>query len=160
MSKKLLLACLMLAVAVFSAIGVAPASAASCSGSTCQGKDPQTYGCSADAVDYTEITFNSDRMEMRYSAKCGAVWNRCTTGNTYSVNNYAAIISYTYAGAYKAKYYVMCSNSRKGDVKWTPMMNFSGQYLRVCGKNELLYGGPGYSGDWLGDSNAACSAAR
>ena len=150
-----------LAVALLATFMIATpqsAFAATCSGSTCQGKDPQAAGCSGDAYNLTEMTFNQDRMEMRYSPSCGAVWTRCTTGNISTVNNDAAIIMYSLSSdAYLGKYTVMCSNSAKGNVRWTPMAKFSGQYLRTCGKNQLLYGGPGNEGDWRGDSNAACT---
>lgn len=134
--------------------------AASCSRSTCQGRDPQAYGCSADAYTLVEMTFNRDRMEMRYSPKCGAAWNRCTTGNTVTVSNNAGILIYNSADTYLSKFTVFCSNAKAGDVRWTPMANFIGQFVRVCGKNYLLYGGEPEAGDWRGDGNAACTTRR
>ncbi|GIM93297.1 hypothetical protein Ato02nite_050900 [Paractinoplanes toevensis] len=53
--------------------------AASCSGSSCAGRDPQTMGCSSDAVSKGNV-YSSDRVTvaMRYSSACDAWWARAT----------------------------------------------------------------------------------
>ena len=68
-------------IAVLGPVGTA--SAASCHGTSCNGKDPQATGCSADAVgvgDVLEPTGNPYlTAELRYSAACDAAWVRLYT---------------------------------------------------------------------------------
>ncbi len=53
------------------------ASAATCSGSGCNGKNPQTYGCAGDGDTVSNATAsNGHYIELRYSKKCKAVWVR------------------------------------------------------------------------------------
>jgi hypothetical protein len=56
-----------------------PGLAASCSGSSCAGRDPQSQGCSSDAVTKGNV-YSVERItvEMRYSAACDAWWARAT----------------------------------------------------------------------------------
>lgn len=55
----------------------APSSAATCAGSSCEGKDPQKYGCSGDAKTVTSATLDrSYTIQIRRSAKCKAEWAR------------------------------------------------------------------------------------
>jgi hypothetical protein len=55
------------------------ASAATCSGRTCGGKDPQTTGCSNDARTIFEISQLSVRAQLRWSPTCQNYWVRGAT---------------------------------------------------------------------------------
>ena len=67
-----------------------PALAASCSGSSCRGRDPQSAGCSPGAVtvsdSYTVLNSHNGwtafAMEMRGSSTCKARWVRLTNDST------------------------------------------------------------------------------
>ncbi|MBE3009036.1 DUF2690 domain-containing protein [Microbispora sp. NEAU-D428] len=76
--RLLLLASLLPAV-----LAVAPPAqaAATCSGSGCNGKDPQTYGCYSDAKPLASLSLNhgTSTMTLFYSRKCTANWARITT---------------------------------------------------------------------------------
>lgn len=56
----------------------AQAEAVSCRGGSCTGKDPQAQGCTADAKTVREFTNVTLRVELRYSARCQALWARWT----------------------------------------------------------------------------------
>jgi hypothetical protein len=81
-------AVVLLAAAVGSGAAASPAHAAlSCKKTTCNGKDPQLYGCAKDAETVNSTTFedvNGDDfvrqvVELRYSKKCNASWARVKT---------------------------------------------------------------------------------
>ena len=58
-------------------VAVPQASAATCTKSGCNGKNPQTYGCASDAKTVSSATrYNGRPLELRYSKKCKAVWVR------------------------------------------------------------------------------------
>jgi hypothetical protein len=74
-------------MAVVSAAGMVGASqsafAAACTYNGCSGRDPQTTGCSSDAVTWEDrLNDFLDRMELRYSPSCGAVWVRMTVAQS------------------------------------------------------------------------------
>ena len=56
-----------------------PSMAASCSGSSCSGLNPQTAGCSTGAVVKKEFSSDSLTLQIRYSSTCRAWWARATT---------------------------------------------------------------------------------
>ena len=80
-SRRLLtlLAGLLLAVTGLVVAPASPALAASCYGSGCTGKDPQTQGCSPDGRTIDEFTDYGVRFELRYSPACFAAWTRVTS---------------------------------------------------------------------------------
>ncbi|MFJ3495757.1 DUF2690 domain-containing protein [Streptomyces sp. NPDC086091] len=50
-----------------------------CAGADCTGRDPEAMGCSGPrAVTTRDITVGTRRLEIRYSADCGAAWGRLT----------------------------------------------------------------------------------
>ncbi|MFE1285831.1 DUF2690 domain-containing protein [Streptomyces sp. NPDC058751] len=62
-------------------IGMAPtASAATCSGSSCDGKNPSTY-CQDDAETVKSVTLGQATLQLRYSASCRAAWGRITNAS-------------------------------------------------------------------------------
>ena len=48
----------------------------SCSGNGCNGLNPATTGCSADAYTVQTAVFNNSFVELRYSPTCGTNWGR------------------------------------------------------------------------------------
>lgn len=54
-----------------------------CSGNGCNGLDPVSTGCAADAytvrVTGGTVTFRTGHVELRYSARCGTNWGRVTS---------------------------------------------------------------------------------
>lgn len=84
MIRKLLLLCGALAIvgggvtATAAAADVAPK--VSCTYSSCNGKNPESAGCSSGAE--TVSVYQGD-VELRYSSKCHAVWTRMTRGRTF-----------------------------------------------------------------------------
>jgi hypothetical protein len=65
---------------------VASASAATCFGSSCTGKDPQASGCSdvnTKTLDHISLsTYGSDYVELRYSPTCHAAWVKTVGSST------------------------------------------------------------------------------
>ncbi|MGW0735167.1 DUF2690 domain-containing protein [Streptomyces sp. NPDC002851] len=51
-----------------------------CPGAGCDGKNPQSEGCAADAVSWRPEGSNPVSLEVRYSTYCGVVWGRITRG--------------------------------------------------------------------------------
>jgi hypothetical protein len=52
--------------------------AVGCTGTACNGLDPQTQGCSPDGRDLEEFSTGYYRVELRYSNACVAAWTRTT----------------------------------------------------------------------------------
>jgi hypothetical protein len=52
--------------------------AVSCTGTACNGKDPQAQGCSPDGRTLEEFFTGYYRVELRYSNACAAAWTRAT----------------------------------------------------------------------------------
>jgi len=72
------------AAALMVACAAVPARAVGCTGSGCNGKNPAIMGCGGDAVTITPKNFGdagagtgiSQRVEVRHSKACNAVWSR------------------------------------------------------------------------------------
>ena len=58
-----------------------PAGAAPCTGSSCQGRDPDASGCDRDAVTAGAVDVDSLVVQLRYSHHCAAAWARAQGGN-------------------------------------------------------------------------------
>lgn len=116
---------------------VPQAQAAGCYGSSCEGKDPQDQGCSADAKNLTEITGPYGRYQMRYSPTCDAVWTRIVrdSGSGPSLGAWLMISSFTCSSGTTScwkRSYQWPVPIRAGATGWTDMMYFRGQWLRSC----------------------------
>lgn len=118
----------------------APASAATCKGSSCEGKDPNSYGCSDDAKNLDEFTLNGHRVELRWSKKCDATWTR-VSGDDNGPADKVWVRSYHWVGVppdhreFRKSYLTYVSTS----TVWTKMVN--GAYdARACEQ------------DWLSDT--------
>lgn len=70
------LALIALASGVTLVAGPASPALAACSGSSCNGKDPNAQGCSGVNVSGTEVWQASFSVAMRYSSGCAARWTR------------------------------------------------------------------------------------
>ena len=73
-----------------------------CSGSGCNGLNPATTGCSADAFTVQTAVFSNSRVELRYSPTCGTNWGRVTSkvGATFLVIRIdrSGGLTYTFSG--------------------------------------------------------------
>ncbi len=58
-----------------------PVGAAPCTGSSCQGRDPDASGCDRDAVTAGAVDVDSLIVQLRYSHHCAAAWARAQGGN-------------------------------------------------------------------------------
>lgn len=104
---------------------------ASCSNQGCNGKDPQTTGCSvtfqARSIRTTPIMSNGKQIgtvDLRWSPFCGNNWARVTT-----VGGTPANLSATATRHDGAK----MSASGKGAVLWTPMIFGRGLWVAATG---------------------------
>ena len=58
-----------------------PVVAAPCTGSSCQGRDPEASGCDRDAVTAGAVDVDSLTVRLRYSHHCSAAWASAQGGN-------------------------------------------------------------------------------
>jgi hypothetical protein len=94
-----------------------PAHAAvGCYASTCKGKDPQSMGCSTDAITGAQATSPDGRIvQLRYSPACGAAWGRLQKAY---VGDWVDVSSNTGKGDY--------STFVDGSHTWTAMVQDNG----------------------------------
>jgi hypothetical protein len=89
-----------------------------CYAAGCKGKDPQSMGCSTDAITGAQKTTADGRIvQLRYSPACGAAWGRLQ--KSY-VDDYVAVYSNNGLGYYYT--YV------DGSHTWTAMVQDNGSY--------------------------------
>ena len=73
-----------------------------CSGNGCNGLNPVTTGCSADAYTVQTAVFSNSFVELRYSPTCGTNWGRVTSrvGATFLVIRIdrSGGLTYTFSG--------------------------------------------------------------
>lgn len=105
----------------------APAQAASCVSYSCAGKDPEAYGCSADAVDVRYNTEIAGRYvwHERYSKKCKASWVRMSGVASSDLWGWqAGRIQSRYIPVGETSYYYSAYSKKKdsGKVTWTRMV--------------------------------------
>lgn len=125
-SVRLIAAAFLAAATVLTAPN--PAAAWSCSGASCRGKDPQTWGCNRDARTLSSIARYGTLVELRYSRRCNAVWSRVTNLDLPSTPLLTA-----YLGAGKVS-----RRTGERNVIWSLMWT---RGLPACG-GEILLGGP------------------
>lgn len=133
-------ALVVLAVGLPVSFAASPATAAgSCYRLSCDYKDPQSTGCSADAYNLAEVThhhtWGSIRIEVRYSPSCQAAWARATQAGD--------------SGQYWAGGNLEWQNSTTGTtnlysvyerkVRWSSMFSYYDYTLRAC------YNGAGFA---------------
>lgn len=119
----------------------APANAApSCSGSSCNGHDPQAYGCGSDAItleDRADDTYLY--VELRYSKKCDAAWARVTyIQGEQLAGATSTIVGLRWYSCNKADsscfkgQYTSGAVTKHGQTKYTVMRQYHGDWLRAC----------------------------
>lgn len=126
-------------------LGAGPAHAVSCTGATCKGKNPQTSGCGADARTLAEITYNSLRVELRYSPACHAAWARGTQiGGGAILSRRVAVVGYSCTTANEAcriGHYASADVLDAGEQAYTKMWPFT-DFVRACKVYDDLDGAP------------------
>jgi hypothetical protein len=130
------------------AVGASSAVAA-CTGSGCNGQDPNVNGCSSGAYDLDDTTYSYIRVELRYSPTCKAVWTRLTSLQTCTVYpQYRLPIAQTrvYSSSSSpwdspiARWSGAPSGCGNGYVWWSPMAGpFSSYWFRACEANPNDY---------------------
>ncbi len=100
---------------------------ASCSGTGCNGQDPEKTGCEAGAYTVQTAVFSNSYVELRYSPTCATNWGEVVSkvGPTYLVIRTQRIdgLTYTFAGgnynyAFSAMVYAPTAAARAcGGVK-------------------------------------------
>lgn len=129
-----------LLAAGLSAVSAQSSFAAACTYNGCSGKDPQTTGCAADARNLADrLNEWGDRMELRYSPSCGAVWTRLTTTGcwwshaqleTGYIDYYG---TYHRQGLFVGKTALCTDGTRTG---WTPMSSYRRERLKISADNR------------------------
>jgi Protein of unknown function (DUF2690) len=117
-------------------LGAQPSMAASCSGSGCSGKNPQTEGCSSGAVTKKEYSDQYETIEIRYSSTCRAWWARARLQGFNPTCFYYANIIQDINGRESARqrlvtpHYTNC----EGGQSWTYMIGDigSGDHYDAC----------------------------
>jgi len=121
------------------AAGIGSVSAASCSGSACAGKNPQTMGCSSDAVTKGNVYSQGIlTVEIRYSRACDAWWARVTCDGSPNpqLAVYVSFIQFV-NGAQSSKHRLVGDHAAAcytGETTWTYMIadRSSGDHYNAC----------------------------
>ena len=112
-----------------------------CRGSGCNGKDPVTMGCAADAASVNKVvdedrasggTFGRQVVTLRYSRRCNASWARVTS----SAGGTAAV---TTATAYMGGYRTSTKRTMSGPGSLYSKMR-SGSAINACGRTSFNSG--------------------
>jgi hypothetical protein len=104
-----------------------PASAASCYGNTCTGKDPVAMGCAGDARTIEQFTAGF-RVELRYSPRCDAAWAKAT-GTTSS--RYRAAIHGFQSRTSPYPYVVQATGTPTPGGTYSRMVSFR-SWVKAC----------------------------
>jgi hypothetical protein len=137
---RVLTAALSGVVALIVVIGPAsPAAAASCSGSTCTGKDPHSTGCDASGVYTRKIRYNvgvdGATLELRHSTTCKAFWTRFTDDDNIWGSWDIQIKEHVWSNNLQVWQLSRQYTSYAGfsGVHWTPMISaLSGRRYYAC----------------------------
>lgn len=120
-------------VAVSGLTAAAPqALAASCSGTGCNGKNPQTTGCVGDAVTVSNAHASDGHyIELRYSKACKALWVRGDHFSTVKLEagHYDSCGSWVVQKTAKTPSTGYWFSNETPNYQWTPMIA-SGSYDR------------------------------
>ncbi|MFF7680041.1 DUF2690 domain-containing protein [Actinacidiphila glaucinigra] len=96
-----------------------PASAATCSGSSCDGKNPSSY-CQSDARTVQSLALGQAVLELRYSPTCRAAWARISNA---SYNTFDQFTPYATVHRNSDGREYSCSVSTSGSSCYTLMVN-------------------------------------
>ncbi|HNZ01407.1 MAG TPA: DUF2690 domain-containing protein [Anaerolineaceae bacterium] len=98
-----------------------------CSGTGCNGLNPNSTGCDASATTLYQTTNNGAKLELRKSTVCSTYWAKTT--NVSGVNKYAnatlKYYYYSYSPAPIPNYQYVYSSQRYGT---------DGAYMNACGQ--------------------------
>jgi len=99
------------------------AAAAPCVGTSCNGRDPQSTGCGADARTLEDVADTGGwvTLELRYSPSCYAVWARVT--NFRGVTGVAKVIGYVNGRFVRSELTTLAAY--QNEVAWTNMISFT-----------------------------------
>lgn len=122
-------------------VGPAPAPLASCSGTGCNGKDPQTTGCgngattlaSKDIYAYGTEYYVVGKLELRYSPTCKTKWSRVTRYNSNPAYPYARV-HLQKSGSSTSSYYRAGSTTYQF---WSLQVYAPSTAWRACGSLAL-----------------------
>jgi hypothetical protein len=115
---------LILGTVAASVVPVIPAFAATCSGSTCTGKNPSSTGCANDAITARSTSVDGIAVELRYSPTCRAAWGRIRFGANPDRVKVENNIGQSYTATISS-----------GNDVYTLMVNDAGIVARACGTN-------------------------
>ncbi|TDW90155.1 uncharacterized protein DUF2690 [Kribbella pratensis] len=123
------------AVAGISVLNTVPAAAAPCTYAGCNGLDPETTGCSNDAVTKLDLitTYGLYLAELRWSPSCHAFWTRIRPHDSEGGDGAQAYIA---GGVYDANgspvtKIVYTSVPQNGET-WTKMISQAYPWERFC----------------------------
>ena len=128
----------------------AAAAKPTCEKTSCNGKDPKSTRCANDAITLASAKDPWTLVEMRWSAKCQAVWTRGTNLFNYNggMGNSVALVWYSCADASascrKGWYMDKMSLYKEGDVSWTNMRNFAAGFYRSCSLGSNMIDAPNW----------------
>ncbi|MEU7997061.1 DUF2690 domain-containing protein [Micromonospora sp. NPDC049060] len=118
--------------------GPASPALAACSGSSCNGKDPNANGCTATTPSGAAFWHSSYSVEMRRSSNCAAIWTRVTIDDYLPTCCLSISISierqlYTPYGYSRTHYYTKEVGAGLEGSWWTVMtQNTSDDRHRSC----------------------------
>lgn len=141
LTRLFVAAALVIAAAVISPDVAVGASTVGCRGSKCNGKNPVSMRCAADAVSINKVvdedrasggTFGRQVVTLRYSRRCNASWARVTS----SAGGTAAVTS---AAAYMGGYKTSTKRTMSGPGSIYSKMR-SGSAISACGRTSFNNG--------------------
>jgi hypothetical protein len=148
--KQIALKLLVVAMLASGLVGVSasPSFAAGCFGTSCNGRNPDSNGCTADTVwDYYHNGGGSVQytLQIRKSANCGAVWGRIIKQDCYggSKHWYVSIehMQWTPYGWYLTRDGTATSGNSTcdGGREWSYMRTYNSyDRYRVCTESRLI----------------------
>jgi hypothetical protein len=134
-----------LAAALLTGLGLvaapAPAMAASCRASGCDGKDPQAEGCSPGAITLDDKYDGGYHLELRYSSACHAAWVRANSQGYWSQTGDFRLLRQSPSSLFRVTF-----GGGESGQKWTRMYSF--QY-RVAGRLIVTNTSTGHKSDQM-----------
>ena len=132
MRKKLTIITVLTAMIVASVLLTSsPASAApTCYSLSCNGQDPQSKGCSADAGTMSNFTWDDNYFELRYSRACNAVWVRGSNNGPRCFGGFQEVLAYS---DYDLQHWVATQSTQEPcySQNWTNMESFT-YWIQFC----------------------------
>jgi hypothetical protein len=124
------------AVTAVSVLNTAPALAAPCTYAGCNGLDPETTGCSNDAVTKLDLLsyYGGYIAELRWSPSCHAFWTRLRYDSSTSGGDgqYAYIAGGVYDSSGHPVTQIVYTSNPRGGPQWTKMISQAYPWERFC----------------------------